>query len=194
MKKLFLSNMGLSPQHLGTELELLQQAIQNGDEVFILKCDNQFNSCYFNPCHNLLGCSICTARTERFHKKLNIPKDHIFSIQALLSSINFIAPSFTSLDELLQYEYEGINIGRGVASSVISLERDYDVLDNTRQVELIKIQLRMALNALLNYRKVIEQVNPDQIYLFNGRFAEQFPLVEYCRKIACLIVLKREKK
>lgn len=181
MKKLFLSNMGLSPLHLGTELELLDQSIQAGEDVYILKCNNQFDSCYFNPCHNLLGCAICTARTDRFHQLLGIPKSNIFSIEFLLHEIDNIVPTFKSLKELINYEYQGVNIGRGVASSVISLERNYEILENDRQVQLINVQFKMALNALLNYRKIIEKIEPDEVYLFNGRFAEQFPLVEYCR-------------
>lgn len=182
MRQLFLSNMGLAPLHFGTELELLDDSIKQGNEVYILKCGAGYTSCYFNPCHNLIGCSICTARTDRFHESLNIPKDHIFTIQPLLDQQTIELPHFEHLKSLLHYEFNGINLGRGVASSVISLERDYSILDNQRQKELINIQLKMAINSLLNYQNTIEQIQPDEVYLFNGRFAEQFPMVAYCKK------------
>lgn len=182
MKKLFLSNMGLSHLHFGSELELVTQAIQEGDEVFVIKCDNQLNSCYFNPCHNLLGCAICSARTDYFHQSINIPKENIFPLYPIITKDNFSVPAFKSLKELINYEFEGYNIGRGVASSVISLERNYSILNNSRQLELIQVQFIMAVNALLNYKKVIEGIKPDCVYLFNGRFAEQFALVTYCQK------------
>ncbi|GAB5552436.1 MAG: hypothetical protein Sapg2KO_20270 [Saprospiraceae bacterium] len=173
--------MGLAPLHFGTELELLDKAIKSGNKVYVLKCNTGYASCYFNPCHNLIGCAICTARTDRFHDLLQIPKDQIFSIQHLLKEKQIQLPTFNHLNDLLDYEFEGINVGRGVASSVISLERDYAILDNERQQELINVQLEMAINALLNYRQIIEQVRPDEVYFFNGRFAEQFPMVEYCK-------------
>lgn len=182
MKQLFLSSMGLAPLHFGTELELLEKSIHSGQEVHILKCGTGYTSCYFNPCHNLIGCAICTARTDRFHQLLKIPNDRIFTIQPLLAKRSTEFPVFKDLKTLLAYEYEGINVGRGVASSVISLERDYAILSDQRQQELIQVQLEMAINALLNYQAIIEQIKPDEVYLFNGRFAEQFPLVEYCKK------------
>ena len=182
MKKLFLSNMGLAPLHFGTELELIDKAINNGDEVYVLKCDGKLSSCFFNPCHNLLGCSICISRTNTFHEKLNIPVENIFSIQPLLDYSTFKTPKFSSLKTLIDYKFDGVNIGRGIASSVISLERDYDVLNNENRLKLIDIQAKMSVNALLNYKKVIEKIQPDEVYLFNGRFAEQFPLVDYCQQ------------
>lgn len=183
MKTLFLSNMGLAPLHLGTELELINQAHERQDEIYILKCDAGYSSCYFNPCHNLIGCAICTARTNRFHQLFNLPKNRIFTIQPFSEKAKFKLPKFNNLTDLMAYEINGINIGRGVASSVISLERDYAILSNERQQELINIQLEMAVNAFLNYKEVIQKVKPDQVYLFNGRFAEQFPMIEYCKKI-----------
>ena len=181
MKILFFSNMGLAPLHLGMELELMQQLKSAGHNIFVLKCATGIESCYFNPCHNLLGCAICTARTDRFHQQLNIPTQQISSFQNLTPA-DFNIPNFATLQELLTWEYNGINIGRGIASSVISLERDYGIFDNKRQIELLKVQARSAVNSLLNFEQTLAKVQPDMVYLFNGRFAEQFPLLELCLK------------
>ncbi len=184
MKVLFYSNMGLAPIHLGMELELMKQVKLAGNDIHVLKCDNGIDSCFFNPCHNLLGCAICTARTDRFHQQIGIKEENIHTIKKLAPT-NLDIPLFNSLKELLQWKYKGINIGRGIASSTISLERDYGIFEDERQAELLAVQAKSAINVLLNFEQVLASVQPDMVYLFNGRFAEQFPLLELCslRKI-----------
>jgi len=181
MKILFYSHMGLAPLHLGMELELIENLKKEGHDIYIIRCENQLNSCFFNPCHNLIGCAICKTRAKKFHQYLGIDPKHIFLLKDMLQGKKIRMPTFNSLETLLGWYYEGINIGRGVASSVISLERDYNIDNNKRQKELIEHQALTAINALLNFKLFLQEIKPDYVYLFNGRFAEQFPLIELCQ-------------
>lgn len=181
MKVLLYSNTGLAPIHLGIELENIENVIKAGHSLTILKCDNKLEGCYFNPCHNLIGCSICEARSDVFYKHLGIPKEDIFRMQNYpqIESIKF--PFFEKTTDLIEYEYDGINVGRGVASSIISLRRNHEISSHNEK-DFIEFQLKMAVNVYLNFKDLIDKVEPDIIYLFNGRFAESFPIVEYARK------------
>jgi hypothetical protein len=40
----------------------------------------------------------------------------------------------------------------------------------------------MAVNVYLNFKHFVDKTNPDCIYIFNGRFAESYPIVEYAIK------------
>lgn len=181
MKVLLYSNQGLAPLHLGIELENLERLHSEGKDIYIIKCNNKLDGCYFNPCHNLLGCAICQARSDVFHKKINIEKDKVFSLKSFKEAQSVKLPFFENLDALLEYEYEGIPIGRGVASSIISLRRDADINSHTENA-FIEFQLRMAINVYLNFDFFIKKIQPDVLYFFNGRFAECYPLIGIAKK------------
>lgn len=182
MTILFYSNMGLAPAHLGTELELIKHHQDTNDEIHIIKCDGGLQSCFFNPCHSLIGCSICSTRSAVFHKKLRVKKENIHFLAQDKSPLptTLQLDQITNLEQLKKVSIEGINIGRGVASSVISLERDYNLEHSKRRTDLIKVQMEMAYNALLSFKKILNKVKPDLVYLFNGRFTSSNVLVELC--------------
>ncbi len=181
MKVLFYSNQGLAPLHLGIELENLERLKAEGHEVFIVKCNNKLGGCYFNPCHNLLGCAICEARSDVFHKKINVQKEQVYSLKNYPEAEKVNLPHFKNLEELLDYKYDGVSLGRGVASSIISLRRDADINSNNENA-FIDFQLRMAINVHLNFTHFIKEFKPDVLYFFNGRFAECFPLIGLAEK------------
>ncbi len=181
MNILLFSNTGLAPIHLGIELEIVEKALKEGHSINIIKCDNKLEGCYFNPCHNLIGCSICEARGDVFYKSIGIPKENIFRMAnyPIIDEIEF--PFFETTTELINYNYDEINIGRGVASSIISIRRNHEI-SSYNEKDFIEFQLKMAINVYLNFKNFISKTNPDCIYIFNGRFAESFPIVEYAIK------------
>lgn len=181
MKVLLYSNQGLAPLHLGIELEVIENLRSAGHDLFVVKCNNELEGCFFNPCHNLLGCAICEARSDEFYKKIEVDKKNIYFLKNDPRAYQAAIPYFENLDQLLNFEYEGVNLGRGVASSIISLKRDAD-LHSGNQKAFIDFQLRMALNVYFNFTDYIEKFNPDILYFFNGRFAECHPLLGLAKK------------
>jgi hypothetical protein len=182
MKVLFFSKQGLHPLHLGTELELMKSLLDEGHEVFSLICNSDLQSCYSNPSHNIIACSICSARSLVFFKRIGVNPKNIFHLKNFKEASNITIPNFSSLKDILNFHYKGINIGRGVASSTISIERDYEITAKKQQNELLEFQLKTAINAMLNFEYYLDQLQPDFVYLFNGRFAELHPLKEICKK------------
>ncbi len=181
MKILLYSNQGLAPRHLGIELETIENLKADGHELHILKCDNQLEGCFFNPCHNLLGCAICETRTHRFHQKIGVDQSRVYKLEKISEAQKFDIPFFENIDELMNFEFDGVNIGRGVASSIISLRRNFEISSHTEK-DFIAFQTRMAINVYLNFKKYVELLNPEEIYLFNGRFAECHPILGLAKK------------
>lgn len=178
-KILFFSNQGLSTLHLGLELEIIERLLNENNEVLAVTCDNKLSTCFFNPTHNLLACAICEARTTKFHNKYEgLSKLSLKDIE-----IDYTLPVFNNLEELIAINYNEINIGRGVASSLISLFREYDVNKIPNIKELALENAKMAINVIENFNKLIIEHNPDEVFLFNGRFTEVYALTQLCEKL-----------
>lgn len=179
-KVLFYSTNSLGILHLGEELELLNKYTNDGADIHILKCSGGLGSCYLNATHNLFGCAMCIASRDSSHAQFNFDKAKIHLVKDFNLDIDF--PQFENLDQILGYYYKDISIGRGVASSCISLLREYEINgSDTRQQELIKELLKTAVNVSENLLELLEQEEFDEILFFNGRFTELYPAMEIAK-------------
>jgi hypothetical protein len=180
-KTLFFSNQGLSPLLLGIELEVISNEVKTGNAVSVIRCNNQLNTCFFNPCHNLLACSICHTRTSKFLSTIGIKQDQIQDLQVLVTEFNL--PKIDSMDDIYSLEYQGINIGRGIVSSLISTWRDYSLTHKEYALAYVEQMAISCANVVESMRQKIQLEKPDQVFLFNGRFAELSCIVELCRAL-----------
>ena len=181
-KALIFSNQGISVPTLAMELEVIDELRSSGYEVHVLTCNGCLETCYFNPVHNLLGCAICESRSVHFHTRTAIPKTNRHKLHEFREVAQLSFPFFEDMHSLRTYMYEGINIGRGVVSSIVSLTRSNYVSSHTHP-ELVEQQLRVSLQALFNARLYIEMLQPSRVMVYNGRFAEVFPFVELCEQL-----------
>ena len=179
-KALIISNQGLSTLHLGIELEVIEKIASDYDELVYSTCDAATISCYFNPTGNPVGCAICQTRNLKFHKLL--PVKNLKHIPFPKEKVNEIVNEIINenSNNIENWNVQGVNIGRGIISSVISLKRDYNIYhDNIKP--LIYEELHVALKAIKGFEKLYNLVKPDQVFLFNGRFSETYPIVSYCK-------------
>jgi len=174
------SNQGLSPLHFGHEQEITDLLLEQGNQLYSISCNNVLTSCYYNPSHNLVACAVCESRCNTFQRKGN---SNINYIKLERFSINNEITFEPELDKIIQLEYKGINIGRGVASSIISTSREYSLEAIPNINDIIKINIEMAINCILNFKKFIKEFNPSGVFLFNGRFAEVHAIVELCKSL-----------
>jgi hypothetical protein len=181
MKILFYSLYANFLPPFGTQLELIKKEQEKGNEIFIVRCNGAFTSCHANLKHHPFKCARCVERSDFAFYLLGIPKQNIFSITSTEKSKQFITPSFSTTDELLNYSYDGYQIGRGVASTIISRSRDLE-LSTAKYGELIDMYMRMAIDSLESLKTVIKQIKPDVAYVYNGRQPEDRPLILLCEK------------
>ena len=177
-KVLFYSTNSLGILHLGEELELLQNYTDENAEIHVIKCSGGLGSCYINSTHNIFGCAMCVSSRDTFHRKFNIKKSH--EIKQFDQQVDI--PLFKDLDQLLDFTYKNIPIGRGVASSAISLFKEYDINENhSRQQQLIKELMKTSINVTESFFELFENERFDEFVLFNGRFAELYPAMEIAK-------------
>lgn len=182
MKVLFYSLFNNFLPPFATQLELIKQEQDKGNEIFILKCNGVLDSCHANIKHSIIKCGRCQERADNFSKLLQIPKENVLNFKSTSSSITFNIPDFKNTAELMKFSYDGINIGRGVASNIISRYRDFHVTSE-KYHDLIELQLKMALSTYLNGKRVIEEIKPDLIYIYNGRLGEIRPIIQLAQKL-----------
>ncbi len=180
MKVLYVSLQSLSPLYQATETELISNSLAAGEEVWVLTCPGALSTCMFNPTHNLIGCALCSHRSNKWALRAGVPERQLLKIDRSC----FPPPSDVELpasdDAFLGLEYEGINVGRGAASSTISILREYALDYGGKHRGLIQLEVSNAIGCLRNYLRVIGSLAPDRVVVFNGRHSEMWPLLSLC--------------
>lgn len=166
--------------HNATEIELIKTAVALGEEVYVLYCGAELSTCVFNPTHNIVGCALCKSRTLHWALKAGVPSERMIKLDRDLfpEDLPFAFPR--DLQEMMEVEIDGVNIGRGAASSTISILREYQLDFAGRHRALIELELSNAVGALLNYKSALSRVEPDRVVLFNGRHSEMWPMIGLC--------------
>lgn len=183
MKTLFLSLQGVSPVFQAMEAELIQLRQEKGEEVWVIECAEALLSCRFNTTHNLVGCAMCLARCSNVMDQLGIPAERRRKLDPALFPDRLDQPLPEDLRDLIDYTVEGVTVGRGAASTTISFLRDYDLQTRGEHQELMELQIRNAIGAARNYRKILEEVKPDEVIVLNGRHVQSYPMVDLCEKM-----------
>ncbi|SIO49079.1 capsular polysaccharide export protein, LipB/KpsS family [Chitinophaga niabensis] len=180
MKVLFYNGMNITP-HIETEMEIAVDLIKNKHEVYFTHCKGDLLTCCTNPSHVEWICRNCADKKKRAFQLIDIPKKNIIPYPKIVLDETIIPKSFASIDELKQFSYEGSDIGLGVASSLISEQRDHK-LNTLLFNEHIQRGLRTALLVHKAGKKILDKVQPDEVVLFNGRFLDIRPFMRLCEQ------------
>ena len=160
------------------QAELLTKHSINQDDIYIVK-DFKGNVgksqlfYYGDPYYN----------KKSFNKLIKKLKNEGANIKLLdyKNIPNFKKQHFRNIQELKAYKVNGYNLGVSVASSVISSVRDHK-LNTEKYTNLINKELKVSLDVLNTIEFYNKELQPDLIYLFNGRFAVFAPIVLFCQK------------
>ncbi|MEJ7645275.1 MAG: hypothetical protein WKF87_11815 [Chryseolinea sp.] len=87
---------------------------------------------------------------------------------------------FQSIEEIKNYQYEGVDIGMGVASSYISYVRNPNPSTQDKN-QIIARLFKASFKVYFSFRRILNDGNPDLVYLFNGRFSSIRPVVRLCQ-------------
>lgn len=179
MKILFLNFVCDWCPHFETELELMLDLMKKGNDVYSVACDKVFNKyCTQNKNQSSENCNRCRASYKKGLKTINFPKKNILNLSKVPAP-DF--PVFNTQKELSGYCVDDINLGFGVYSFYMSVIRDY-LFDPVLHRQELEGYLRTSHLVLKNMEKIIDDLNPDAVYLFNGRFIEYWPIIGLCKK------------
>jgi len=160
------------------QTEIIQGHLKRGDEVYMLGCDGELNTCYLNSSHRQSICLKCKIAQKNINEiNQNLPVLLNYFSEYSNNTFQF----FESIDEVKNLEYKGIKIGLGVASTFISTIRDH-LPDIKPHLEKINKDINTAIMILESFERHYNSILPDVTYVFNGRFAYHFPIVDFCKK------------
>ena len=172
--------------HFETELEIIQQHLDQGDAVEYLACRGALPNCEFNMSHAPANCENCVGRRDHGLEKIsgNLQRGEILLTRSILPGW----PEFATVDELKEYKRDGFDIGYAVTSSIVSMARDPQ--PNLHQLRpMVNRFLDSAWQTWLHVRKRFASNRPDRVYVFNGRFANMRAVLRACEAfgIECAI-------
>ncbi len=187
MKVLFFEPYAISRPHFEEALELVQLHLNKDDYVTLYYCSGNLSFCEGNVDHKFWNCAECIGRRLEGISRLKYSKNRFkvsnfqLLFQEQIDFINHWNLKFSSIDELKKFEFEGIDLGMSVASSLISTIRD-------PEPELIKYQLlidklfKSALTVYFSFKNRFINEKFDVVYFFNGRFSNIRPLLRLCER------------
>ena len=174
MKILIVSFFNRWVTHLGTELELAEKHLQQGDSVTFLVCNGSVGSCMNNPVGVRAICEECILRRVDGIMQLSSDVD-VHTLEDRLSQRNILSgmniTENTTTKDLKALRYKGHDLGWAAISSTASVNRD-PLCESEEKLQMAKDFLAAAVHS---YEGVCNFLNRhpdfDCAYVYNGRFA-----------------------
>ncbi|MGX7668338.1 capsular polysaccharide export protein, LipB/KpsS family [Flavobacterium pedocola] len=179
--------------HLETEMEIVERLLEQNNTVYWIKCEGDFQNCYYNPLHKKMHCKVCHSRVSQGIKMVkkqgeNSGNLHVLEYKQFADVEDFKKKKlfddlkFDSVKELKAYHYKDYDLGLATVSSLVSYIRDHEP-DLTRYENFVQRGLVTGAYLYDVFTQVVEQVKPDLVVFFNGRFIENRPLLRVCQKM-----------
>lgn len=168
--------------HLATDLEIAAKHIDNGDDVHIIQCSGDLPSCEPNPNHFKFKCTLCKSMRDKGLNLLQLSRQnrHELALNKFISEMDI--PDFSSIEELMTYKYDNVDVGMTVASTLISMVREPNPnLSDYKKFINENILMSLAIYGAIKYH--IGVIKPDVFYLFNGRFATLRPALRAAQDV-----------
>jgi len=168
--------------HFETDLELMQNHLDRGDEVVHLCCRGDLLSCDANFYHDREGCRYCTARRAVGLGLLTgkVRTESFFRLTAEQKrELRHVRREFASHDDLKSYRIENLDLGYAALSSLISKLRE-PAPDLRRCAVVLSRTLVSTLAVFRSLQSILDVEAPDHVYVFNGRFAILRAVVRAC--------------
>lgn len=160
-------------------LDEANELASDGNNVYLLDCDESIGGCYFNRLFEKAQCRTCVL-TDRMQRRKKIDsKINILEAKKLIREfkidLSFQEFKFSTIEELRAIQYKNVNIGTGFYSSYI---------DYTRNPEpQINEVFRKYANRHLSQARIITDLIEAIIYKFeikkivfcNGRLSQLKP-------------------
>ena len=174
MKVLIYDPFCLWKPHFGTDLEIANRHLENGDEVHFLRCSGDLLTCEPNPDHLESTCMLCKSSFKRGMGYINIPKKNIHELFLTKFTQKVNLPKFSSINELKEYKIGNVDFGMAVAASLISRIREPEP-DMNPNMKIVEKDAMTSVAVYYSVKYYLRKIKPDVFYVFNGRFAALRP-------------------
>lgn len=160
---------------------------KEGNEVHIFYCDGITPVCFSNPCSEKLICKWChwyrVTMNKQLPKNVFIHSYKDYYDDKIKDSLKDIYFNFNSIEEIKNIKYKGVQVGYGALSTYVSQTRNINPLINSEFKSFFNNYLKTECALIEILDKILKEVNPDVVSLFNGRFFENRPVYEYSKSL-----------
>ncbi len=165
-----------------TELELMHQHQLDGNTVYSLHCKGEL----MQSCASALFstnkkkfCKRCQKRYKLGCKTIKLPKECRFCLETPDSYPDYVSANYSTAEAVKALDYDGINIGFSMLENIMLLRRA-EKLDLSEISDELTTALKISYIVYSNFKRICEKINPDAVYIFNGKFQEYEPMLSYC--------------
>lgn len=160
------------------EAEIMLNLKEKGDRIYYLECDGMTTAgCGFSVFKKSSSCSLCRYKRNRDHRVCGISSyiTEKLKFDRIVSGTTQLIPyrEYKNIGQLMELEYKGIDIGRGIAALINTDFRDSDP-ELTSELQQVVNSFANELAAYIDFLEdVIEKYHIDAAYIFNGRIGYQ---------------------
>ena len=94
-----------------------------------------------------------------------------------------IPPVFKSIDELKEFKIGNVEVGMAAASSLITSFNREHRLNTVKYRKFVFTEVNNAYFVYLFFKKNLVGIQPEMVYLFNGRFSTILPAINACEEM-----------
>ena len=179
----------LLASHYETELEIIIDHQEKGDNIVQLVCNKELPACDTNPYFHPEACERCVSKRKMGYKilKKNIEIKSFFHLtDSDKKRIAELPKAYKNIKELKNLTIDNFDIGFAVSSSIISILKDPDPKLEANLIERYLISSLGVYFSMINYLK---NNKTDIVYVFNGRLAHTKAVLRACNLIGikCLL-------
>lgn len=185
MKTLFIPLIPTMALHFATDLELIEQHVQQGKEVEVLLCNSELASCDINYAHEQVRCDHCMAIRKKGFRLI----ESSLTIRRFSELPGWSTPvDLSELDkcqtisDLQKWETPTFDIGMALASSLVTKTRDPSP-DIDEHRSLLTPLANASLRIHNTIRGILSTEEIETVYIFNGRFATLRAIVRACESM-----------
>lgn len=179
MKVLIYHSSSFTNPHFGLLMDETEKYLREGHEVYFVTCHGAASMCIVNNLAHKSKCRVCKMGINKYLNKLSKGINKIDLSKYVEQNHATIKYDYHSIDDLKHIEYKNTKIGYAVMSFYITLTRNLNPAIDDKFTHYIDRALESATLLTDAYTKVLEEVNPDRVILFNGRLFESRPMLDY---------------
>ncbi len=174
MKDLIISSSDYN--HITRMVDEAEISARFGNQVYFLLCNRNFGYCACNMRGSRFKCHRCERYVKGLLKKCS-PGIKVIEMdqqtKALLSEeVNKLEFDYQTIDDIKSIEYRGAMVGMGCLSTYVTNYRNNNpLMDDDFRSYFDKFLRTACYYAEFQYR-MINEIKPDRIQLFNGRCLE----------------------
>lgn len=174
MKDLIISSSDYN--HITHMIDEAEISARFGNQVYFLLCNRNFGYC----ASNMHGSAFKCMRCERFAKGLlrhcspsiKVVEMDSHTKKRLGNEVNKVNYDYHSIDDIKSLVYKGAHVGLGSLSAYITHTRNTNPLIDDNFRAYFDRVLKTACYYAEFQSRMLEEIRPDRIQLFNGRCLE----------------------